>query len=164
VEVLRDVLTPGLKVVFCGTAAGNRSKEVGAYYAGRGNLFWDVLFRVGLTPRKLEPQDFLTLPDYHIGLTDLAKHRHGNDDVLQASDFDREGLRSRIAAVKPLALAFNGKRAAKEFDGSYTHFGRQANEIEGVAVFVLPSTSGMARKHWEESYWRDLAAFVKQER
>lgn len=32
-DILPDVLKPGLKVVFCGTAAGNRSATNGAYYA-----------------------------------------------------------------------------------------------------------------------------------
>lgn len=37
--ILSDVLGPGLKVVFCGTAVGTRSVQTGAYYAGRGNQF-----------------------------------------------------------------------------------------------------------------------------
>jgi TDG/mug DNA glycosylase family protein len=39
-SVLPDVLKPGLKVVFCGTAVGNKSARASAYYAGRGNQFW----------------------------------------------------------------------------------------------------------------------------
>ena len=56
---LPDVVLPGLKVVFCGTAAGTRSAQVGAYYAGRGNKFWRTLFQVGLTPRPLDPHEFV---------------------------------------------------------------------------------------------------------
>jgi TDG/mug DNA glycosylase family protein len=37
--VLPDVLEPGLRVVFCGTAVGAMSTQVGAYYAGCGNQF-----------------------------------------------------------------------------------------------------------------------------
>lgn len=37
--VLPDLLRPGLRVVFCGTAAGAASALSGAYYAGRGNRF-----------------------------------------------------------------------------------------------------------------------------
>lgn len=37
--VLDDVICEKLKVVFCGTAVGNRSAKLGAYYAGRGNKF-----------------------------------------------------------------------------------------------------------------------------
>jgi double-stranded uracil-DNA glycosylase len=35
-DVLPDVLGPGLRVVFCGTAAGAVSAVRGAYYAGPG--------------------------------------------------------------------------------------------------------------------------------
>jgi len=38
--MLPDVLAANLDVVFCGTAAGKRSAEVGMYYAGPGNRFW----------------------------------------------------------------------------------------------------------------------------
>ena len=85
-SVLPDVLKPGLRVVFCGTAVGSKSARAGAYYAGRGNQFWSVLYRVGLTPRQLEPQEFRLLLQYGIGLTDLAKRRSGSDGVLSSSN------------------------------------------------------------------------------
>jgi TDG/mug DNA glycosylase family protein len=37
--VLPDLLRPGLRVVFIGTAAGAASARAGAYYAGPGNQF-----------------------------------------------------------------------------------------------------------------------------
>jgi TDG/mug DNA glycosylase family protein len=37
---LPNVLGPGLDVVFCGTAAGDRSAAFGCYYAGPGNKFY----------------------------------------------------------------------------------------------------------------------------
>src|SRR3546814_13773735 len=49
--VLPDVLAPGLRLVFCGSAAGRKSAELGAYYAGPGNKFWPTLYEIGLTPR-----------------------------------------------------------------------------------------------------------------
>jgi double-stranded uracil-DNA glycosylase len=63
-SILPDVLAPNLKVVFCGTAAGTQSAEVGAYYAGRGNKFWRTLYEIGLTPRQLAPHEFTSLPLY----------------------------------------------------------------------------------------------------
>jgi G:T/U-mismatch repair DNA glycosylase len=38
--VLPDIRAPGLDVVFCGTAPGERSAERGHYFAGRGNRIW----------------------------------------------------------------------------------------------------------------------------
>ncbi len=39
-DILPDVLAPGLALVVCGSAAGTVSARVGAYYAGPGNRFW----------------------------------------------------------------------------------------------------------------------------
>ena len=37
-----------LKLVVCGTAAGDRSAQLGQYYAGPGNKFWRTLASLGL--------------------------------------------------------------------------------------------------------------------
>ncbi|MCX6741231.1 MAG: mismatch-specific DNA-glycosylase, partial [Candidatus Parcubacteria bacterium] len=37
--ILPDVLEKGLRIVFCGTAVGDRSAKRRCYYAGRGNKF-----------------------------------------------------------------------------------------------------------------------------
>ena len=158
--VLPDILEPGLKVVFCGTAVGTVSARKGAYYAGPGNRFYDVLFSVGLTPRRLDPTEYATLPQYGIGLTDLAKHTAGADKSLHIIDFDSDALRWKIRMNAPRALAFNGKRAAQEFYGHKVELGRQPQRIGETAVFVVSSTSGLAVRFWEQSYWQALADFV----
>lgn len=160
-SVLPDVLKLGLKVVFCGTSVGNKSAKAAAYYAGPGNQFWNILSRIGLTPRQLNPQEFRSLLQYGIGLTDLVKERSGNDDELVSSDFDRDGLIAKIEQFQPKALAFNGKRASKAFfDNRHIDYGRQPKTIGSTALFVLPSTSGAARKYWDETHWQELANFV----
>ena len=53
--ILPDLLAPGMRVVFCGTAPGTASARAGAYYAGPGNRFWATLHEVGLTPILLAP-------------------------------------------------------------------------------------------------------------
>jgi TDG/mug DNA glycosylase family protein len=80
--VLPDILGPDLAVVFCGSAVGLRSAEVGAYYAGPGNKFWPTLAAIELTPRRLAPDEYATVLDYGIGLTDLTKTEFGADAAL----------------------------------------------------------------------------------
>jgi double-stranded uracil-DNA glycosylase len=163
--VLSDVLEAGLKVVFCGTAAGEKSAQMGQYYAGRGNKFWSILHRTGLTPRQLQPSEFRTLPQYGIGLTDLAKHVFGMDVVLTKTDFDPAGFQTRIEQYAPLVVAFNGKRAAQEFYGRSTvSYGLQPEPIAASAVFVLPSTSGAANVFWDETHWFALATFLNEQK
>lgn len=160
--VLPDILKLGLKVVFCGTAVGDESTRVGAYYAGRGNKFWKVLFRIGLTPRLLDPHEFRTLPEYGIGLTDLVKTRSGSDASISSSDFDVASFHSKIKRLAPIVVAFNGKRAAQEFLDRPVAFGQQPEKIGQTLIFVLPSTSGAAARHWDETPWIELADFVGQ--
>ncbi len=92
-HVLPDVLEPGLKVVFCGTAAGTVSARRGAYYAHPQNKFWRVLFAVGLTPRLVRPEEYRELPQWGLGLTDIAKHVSGMDRELPAALLGTRRLR-----------------------------------------------------------------------
>jgi len=159
--VLPDVLPPGLALVFCGTAAGRVSAAAGAYYANRGNAFWRTLAQVGLTPRPLAPAEFLRLPDYGIGLTDLAKHHVGNDDELPREAFDAAALRRRVLAAAPRWLAFTSKNAAQAYHGEPVAFGEQRWRIGTTRVFVLPSPSGQARRSWDVAQWAALAERVR---
>jgi TDG/mug DNA glycosylase family protein len=159
--VLPDLLESQLDVVFCGTAAGKRSAELKAYYAGRGNLFWATLHRVGLTPRKLEPHEYADLLKFRLGLTDLAKAKVGSDSSLDRRDFDADALRKHIARYRPRIVAFTGKRAAREFFGREVPYGLVADESSTTRYFVLPSPSGAGRKFWNEAPWRSLAREVK---
>lgn len=160
-SVLPDVLAEGLAVVFCGTAAGARSAELKAYYAGRGNRFWGTLYQMGLTPRQLNPFEFQQVTVYGIGLTDLAPLRSGSDDILRPKDFDTAGLRAKIEQFAPRVLAFVGKRAAQEFLGRKNiPYGQQPETVGPTVIFVLPSTSGAARGYWDPAPWHGLAAYL----
>jgi double-stranded uracil-DNA glycosylase len=161
---LPDVLGPGLRVVFCGTAGGERSAAVGAYYDGRGNQFWPTLHTIGLTPRRLSRSEFRTLPEFGIGLTDTAKCRAGTDAILCSDDFDVPGFRAKMAHFAPRAVAFNGKKAAEVFFGRGTgelRYGRRGPLVGTTELWVLPSTSGGARGFWDVEPWRQLALSIK---
>jgi len=161
-HVLPDVLGPGLRVVFCGSAAGAVSARAGAYYAGPGNRFWPTLHRVGLTPRLLAPAEFSTVLRYGIGLTDLCKTESGADASLSREADDANALAAKIARYRPAILAFNGKRAAGVFlDAATIDYGEQAERIGETAIHVLPSTSGAARRWWDEIYWRRVAEALR---
>jgi TDG/mug DNA glycosylase family protein len=156
--ILPDILAPGLRLVVCGSAAGTVSALAGAYYAGPGNQFWGMLHRTGLTPSLIRPADFRTVIGHGIGLTDIVKNAYGADTQLRAGDFDRDGLRLRIETYRPAILAFNGKRAASAFFGRPVDYGRQSGaDIGTTHIFVAPSTSGAARKFWDEALWRQVA-------
>lgn len=156
-SVLPDVLAPGLAVVFCGTAASTASALRHAYYAGPGNAFWQTLAEVGLTPRRVEPADYRCITGFGLGLTDLAQTVAGADRVLLDAHFDRGELRAKVLEYRPGLLAFTSKRAAQEFLRRPVRYGLLQAKIGGTLLFVLPSPSGAARRHWDVKPWRELA-------
>lgn len=162
-DVLPDVLDHGLSVVFCGTAAGNESARRRAYYAGPGNAFWPTLYKVGLTPRQLRPEEFGSVLQFGIGLTDLAKYSSGPDHRLTTMDFDRQAINSKALQYSPKVLAFTSKASAKAFlECSSVPYGLLEDRLGESRLYVLPSPSGAARGYGDLEHWAQLAILAKQ--
>ena len=161
-HVLPDVLEPGLRIVFCGTAAGTVSARRGAYYAHPQNRFWPALHAVGLTPRLMRPEDYPELPQWGLGLTDLAKHLSGMDRELPSGALGRDAcaaLGAKIAAAEPDWLAFTSLAAGRRYLGRPAGFGEQRERIGRTRLWLLPSPSPTAGWNWDRNthWWRALA-------
>ncbi len=150
--LLEDVLAPNLKVVFCGTALGRTSFARKAYYAHERNLFWQTIFDVGLTNRRIHADEFKQVLDFRIGLTDLCKTNFGNDHELSRSVFNRVALRAKIEQYKPAVVAFTSKNAGRIMFGSRAGFGLHYERLGDTCVYILPSTSPMARWNWKANF------------
>jgi TDG/mug DNA glycosylase family protein len=160
--VLPDVLATGLDVVFCGSAAGRKSAELRAYYAGPGNKFWPMLHEIGLTPQRIAAHDYRQLLRYKLGLTDLAKFVSGADAHLTRGDFCAESLRRKLAKFRPRVLAFTSKRAATEFFGHDVDYGLSSLQVYDALVFTLSSPSGLATGYWDQGrHWHELGRLVR---
>ena len=161
---LPDLLCPGLKLVFVGTAASRISAARGAYYANPGNRFWRTLFEVGLTPRLFAPEDWPRLADLGIGLTDFSKTGAGMDHEIDPDSFDVAGFNAKIAVANPKAIAFTSKRGASLWSGRPTGaiaLGLQPPRAGHPVVFVLCSPSGRAGTYWQVEPWRALGAWFQ---
>ena len=159
--ILPDVLDYNLRIVFCGSAVGNRSAALGAYYAGPGNRFWPVLYETRLTSHQINPQLYATVIKFGIGLTDIAKNASGADSDLPKGADDRDDLERKITHFQPRTLAFNGKRAGAAYLGlKSVKFGLQPSMRGNTEIFILPSTSGAAKAFWDARYWFEFANFV----
>ncbi len=159
-HLVPDLLAPGLKLVFCGTALGRQSAQARAYYAHPGNFFWRTLHATGLTPHRFAPGDYAQLLDHGIGLTDLCKAHYGNDADLPADAFDVDILRTKIMLHKPGVVAFTSKTGAAAFLGVATGklaLGEQSQTFDDTRLWVLPSPSGQARVFWDQAVWQALA-------
>jgi TDG/mug DNA glycosylase family protein len=159
-SILPDVLVPGLRLVFCGTAPSKASAAARAYYAKPGNRFWPTLHAAGFTPRRFHPSEYAGLLELGIGLTDLCKAHSGNDDELPAGALDAGALRAKIRRVRPGVVAFTSKNAAQAYLGRPVEYGWQPEREGPTRFFVLPSPSGQAARFWDERAWRALAAAV----
>jgi len=161
--MLNDILAPGLKLVVCGTAAGEVSASRGEYYAGPGNKFWSVLFDVGLTPRRLESYEFKELLAFGIGLTDVVKDQSGSDASIDFGLSDPGSFRDKIQQFSPAVLAFNGKKAAQVFLGRHrVVYGLQSERVGETRLFVAPSTSRAANGYWNAEIWSELAKLTRK--
>ena len=163
-DVLDDLLSESLQVVFCGTAAGTVSAKAGAYYAHKQNKFWTILHETRLTPELLQPPQYRDLLDYRIGLTDLVKGHFGMDHQLprsQLGEMAQTRLRASILACRPKFLAFTSKTAGQKFLGDKRDYGEQIELIADTRIWILPSTSGAANGAWRPDIWHRFAERVR---
>ncbi len=161
---LPDQLQPHLRLVFVGTAAGQRSADLGHYYAHPSNRFWRTIHAVGLTARRYQPHEFPALLDLGIGFTDMCKAGAGMDDEALKAGIDVQAFAEKMRRYRPAMVAFTSKKAASLFCGRPTTriaLGRQPSRDDFPAVFVLASPSGAASGAWSLRPWQELADYVR---
>lgn len=164
--IVPDVLQAGLTTVFCGRAPSPESARRRAYYAHFSNKFWEILVESGLTERQLEPEEYVQLPRYGIGLTDINKTEFGSDHELSGSGDNPRALVDKIEQFQPKILAFNGKNNFRMFaneayrtpKSNQVDYGLQKGlMIKSTEIWVLPNTSARARGYWNPVYWYELS-------
>ena len=164
---LPEYLRPGLKVVFVGFNPGDRSSQVGHYYAGRGNQFWSLLYESGLVSVQLKPEDDHRLLEFGLGVTDIVKRWSKSSSELRRQDYQLAVplLREKLERAAPQAVAFNGKGAYQQYCGRLAELGLQTEPIGMARAFVLPSTSGRngsLTRAEKLAYFRRLARWVRR--
>jgi TDG/mug DNA glycosylase family protein len=157
-----DLLAPGLRLVFCGTAPSKKSAEARAYYAKSGNRFWPTLHQVGITSRRFQPQEYRELLALKIGLTDLCKDHCGVDAELPDGAFDVVRFRQKMLHYQPAMIAFTSKNAGATFLGHAVAYGVQPEMLGNSRLFVLPSPSGLATRFFDLQVWETLAGEVQR--
>jgi mismatch-specific thymine-DNA glycosylase len=167
---LPDYLQPDLDLVFVGFNPGERSAIVGHYYAGRGNVFWPLLYESGLLPEALTYTEDYRLPEFGIGLTDLVKRPSRSSGDLSRAE-TRAGavtLAEKLLTYAPRVVCFNGKGVYAWYGNRPTvTLGPQDDTIGQARVFVVPSTSGRNGRFTraeKAAYFRTLQQFVTRQK
>jgi double-stranded uracil-DNA glycosylase len=162
-EVLPDIVGTEPVIVFCGLAGAESTQVREHYYASRGNNFWAMLHRSGLTPRQLRPDEDTDVVEHGLGLTDLVGH-------WDPPRVDIDELVDKVEQWEPEWLAFTSKdvagKAARAMGHRRPGLGPTQWGIGRSEVFVLPGTSGANQRHDYDgrpdrlSWWCDLSALV----
>ena len=137
------------------------SAAAGAHFANPRNDFWRLLHEAGFTPRLLRPDEQFEALRYGIGLTNAAFRTTRGSGELRRADFAESAARlKRLAAeLRPLFIAFVGKKAYRGAFGERPELGPQDRRLGETRLFVLPSTSpANAAVPWTErlQWFREL--------
>jgi TDG/mug DNA glycosylase family protein len=145
-KTLRDLIGPGLKVLFCGINPGLYSGAVGHHFARPGNRFWPTLHAAGFSDRELSPFEEELLLGLGYGITNLVEHATAAADELTADELIAGGLRleQKVRLHRPAFVAILGLTAYRTaFGRKRATIGRQEERIGASGIWVLPSPSGL---------------------
>lgn len=154
---VRDVIAPGLRVLFCGINPGLYTAAIGHHFGRPGNRFWSVLHASGFTDRVLSPFEERALLDLGLGVTNIVNKATRVAEELTPDDL-REGARvleRKVLRYRPRALAILGLGAYRSaFARSKTTVGLQPETIGATSLWVLPNPSGRTASYQMEAFAR----------
>jgi len=146
VQALPDVISDGLRVLFCGINPGLVSAATGHHFARPGNRFWPALHLGGFTSRQLRPADQDELLNYQLGITNVVDRPSARADELSRAEYVAGGgnLVKKVLHYQPEWLAVVGITAYRDAFGDRTaKMGKQDRMIGDTRVWILPNPSGL---------------------
>jgi TDG/mug DNA glycosylase family protein len=169
-KTVRDVIAPGLRVLFCGINPGLYSGATGHHFAKPGNRFWPTLHQAGFTPRLLHPSEEQELLTFGYGITNLVPRATATADELSPDELvaGQRRLRSKMKRYQPQVVAVLGIRAYRTaFAQKAVPLGQQPERLVNSAVWVLPNPSGL-NAHYQLAdlveYFQALRQAVERDR
>ncbi len=145
-KTVRDVIAPGLRVLFCGINPGLYSGATGHHFARPGNRFWPTLHQSGFTPRLLAPSEERELLTFGYGITNLEPRATATADELAPEELvaGRQRLESKVKRYQPQVVAVLGISAYRTaFAQKAVALGRQSERLAKARIWVLPNPSGL---------------------
>jgi TDG/mug DNA glycosylase family protein len=160
-KTVRDVVAPGLRVLFSGINPGLYTAAVGHHFARPGNRFWPALHAAGFTNRLLSPFDEHELLTSGYGITNVVMRTTATADELSLEELRQGGkkLAAKVRRYKPQFLAVLGLGAYRAaWCRPKAKIGRQEELISNTVVWVLPNPSGL-NAHYQA---KELAALFAE--
>lgn len=145
-KTIRDVIAPGLKVLFCGINPGLYSGATGHHFARPGNRFWPTLYKAGFTPRLLSPSEERELLEFGYGITNLVPRATATADELKPDELKagRRRLEAKVKRYRPACVAVLGIGAYRTaFERRAAELGPQDERLMDAVLWVLPNPSGL---------------------
>jgi TDG/mug DNA glycosylase family protein len=145
-KVLKDVIGPNLRVLFCGINPGLYSAAVGHHFARPGNRFWPTLHAAGFTPRLISPFEERIVLEFGYGLTNLVDRATASATELSDEEFQAGAVKllRKIKRYEPRFVAFVGMGAYRiAFHHPKAALGPQPDPLGPAIPWVLPSPSGL---------------------
>jgi TDG/mug DNA glycosylase family protein len=160
-KTVKDVIAPGLTVLFCGINPGLYTAAIGHHFGRPGNRFWPALYSGGFTPRLFDPSEKVELLALGFGITNLVARA-----TLRADELTEEELVAgarvvarKVRKFKPRFLAVVGVSSYRvAFDKPKAEVGPQPETIGTTKVWVLPNPSGL-NAHYRP---QDLAVVFRE--
>jgi double-stranded uracil-DNA glycosylase len=145
-KTVRDVIAPGLRVLFCGINPGLYSGATGHHFARPGNRFWPTLHQAGFTPRLLHPSEERELLTFGYGITNLVPRATATADELLPEELvaGQRRLKEKVKRYQPQVVAVLGISAYRTaFAQKTVALGKQSERLANAIVWVLPNPSGL---------------------
>ena len=165
---VRDVIAPGLQVLFCGINPGLYTAAVGHHFARPGNRFWKALYEAGFTQQLLSPFDERELLQLGYGVTNVVRRATAVADSLTKEEVIEGGrqLTAKVRRYQPKVLAVLGMGAYRlAFAQPGATVGRQQLKIANTVLWVLPNPSGLNANYQQPELnrlFRDLKMAVAE--
>jgi TDG/mug DNA glycosylase family protein len=144
---LRDIVAPGLRVLFIGINPSLTSARLGHNFASPGNPFWRLLHASRLVPVPLTAHEDRRILEFGLGLTNLCPRPTRSAAELSSAELaaGARTLRRKIAALRPAVVVPVGITVYARLVPTARSggAGEKPEGIAGAPIFVLPNPSGL---------------------
>ncbi len=145
-KTVKDVIAPGLTVLFSGINPGLYTAWSGHHFARPGNKFWPALHDAGFTERLYDPAEAPLLLARGYGITNVVMRTTATAAELEDHEYVAGGrkLAAKLKRYRPAVLAVCGIGAYRTaFGRPDAQLGPQPEPIHDTQVWVLPNPSGL---------------------